>query len=183
MVMKESCLIPQAKNWDEDLPEPTEEQRIYPRLIWVNEINDIWMEIPRYENITWGGLWFFAIISFFPLCIVFISIHDLGFSYNSFLNVMFFLFLFQCLFFVFEQYYSFLVALPSASTVNARKSMSMNISAASGPGSAGRQPSRYSTGRIFMASGCLWPGVPITATVFTARSVNRGHMKWWTGLS
>lgn len=54
--MKKSRLIPQAKYWDEDLSEPTEEQRYYPRLIRVNEINDVWMEIPRYENHGWGGL-------------------------------------------------------------------------------------------------------------------------------
>ncbi|HCR0615467.1 TPA: hypothetical protein OMT38_002904, partial [Klebsiella aerogenes] len=80
--MKKSRLIPQAKYWDEDLSEPTEEQRYYPRLIRVNEINDVWMEIPRYENHGWGGLWFFAIISLIPLCNFFAMTISLGFIYD-----------------------------------------------------------------------------------------------------
>ncbi|KNC11338.1 hypothetical protein AC791_05240 [Klebsiella sp. RIT-PI-d] len=62
MALKTSRLFPQVKYWDEDLPEPQEEQRVYPRLIRVNEINDVWMEIPRYVNHGWGGLWFYAIM-------------------------------------------------------------------------------------------------------------------------
>ncbi|WP_312983572.1 DUF6708 domain-containing protein [Atlantibacter sp.] len=106
MAMKKSRLIPQASNWDEDLPEPTEEQRVYPRLIRVNEINDIWMEIPRYENHGWGGLWFFLIISILPLIIVFQSISrsvihfDLFFYTLSFFIISFFLFLFRMVLFV-----------------------------------------------------------------------------------
>ena len=69
MALKTSRLFPQVKHWDEDLPEPQEEQRVYPRLIRVNEINDVWMEIPRYVNHGWGCFWFFGII----LSVFFIS--------------------------------------------------------------------------------------------------------------
>ena len=105
--MKKSRLIPQAKYWDEDLSEPTEEQRYYPRLIRVNEINDVWMEIPRYENHGWGGLWFFAIISLIPLCNFFAMTISLGFIYDLFGNLIYFficisfpLFCFRTLLFV-----------------------------------------------------------------------------------
>ena len=105
--MKKSRLIPQAKYWDEDLSAPTEEQRYYPRLIRVNKINDVWMEIPRYENHGWGGLWFFAIISLLPLCSFFIMTNSLGFSYDLFGNLIYFficisfpLFLFRTILFV-----------------------------------------------------------------------------------
>ncbi|KNC11408.1 hypothetical protein AC791_05250 [Klebsiella sp. RIT-PI-d] len=69
MALKSSRLFPQVKYWDEDLPEITEEQRVYPRLIRVNEINDIWMEIPRYVNHGWGGFYFFLLI---PIPLVFL---------------------------------------------------------------------------------------------------------------
>ena len=105
--MKKSRLIQQAKYWDEDLSEPTEEQRYYPRLIRVNEINDVWMEIPRYENHGWGGLWFFAIISLIPLCNFFAMTISLGFIYDLFGNLIYFficisfpLFFFRTLLFV-----------------------------------------------------------------------------------
>ena len=94
MALKTSRLFPQVKYWDEDLPEPQEEQRVYPRLIRVNEINDVWMETPRYVNHGWGGLWFFAFVALMPLCILFISINDLGFLYNSYWNIFF---LFICI--------------------------------------------------------------------------------------
>ncbi|AJK18029.1 Uncharacterised protein [Yersinia pseudotuberculosis] len=62
-----SRLVPQVKYWEEDLPEQHEEQLIPSQLIRVNEINGTWMEIPRYENIWWGGLWLFGFICMPPL--------------------------------------------------------------------------------------------------------------------
>lgn len=60
-----SRFIPQVKGWEEDLPEQSVEHSAPPQLILVNEVNDIWLEIPRYENIMWGGLWFlFFLVSF-----------------------------------------------------------------------------------------------------------------------
>lgn len=60
-------LSPPVKYWDEDLPDTAEEQLYPPQLIRVNEINDIWMEIPRFENVKWGGLWFISLIPLIPL--------------------------------------------------------------------------------------------------------------------
>ncbi len=60
-------LIPPVKYWDEYLPDTAEEQHYPPQLIRVNEINDIWMEIPRFENVMWGGLWFVSFIPLIPL--------------------------------------------------------------------------------------------------------------------
>ncbi|WP_312983581.1 hypothetical protein [Atlantibacter sp.] len=51
---REPRLTPRLKNWEEDLPENHARQTVPGKLIQVNEINDIWMEIPRYENIMWG---------------------------------------------------------------------------------------------------------------------------------
>jgi len=50
-----SIFTPALKNWAEDLPEHNGRQQTAPRLTWVNKINDIWMEIPRYENLLWWG--------------------------------------------------------------------------------------------------------------------------------
>ena len=52
-----SRLIKPIRYWSEDLPDPEEEQKVFPRLIRVNEINDVWMEIPRYRNVLWTGIW------------------------------------------------------------------------------------------------------------------------------
>ncbi len=106
MALKTSRLFPQVKHWDEDLPEPQEEQRVYPRLIRVNEINDVWMEIPRYVNHGWGGLWFFLILALFPLFIVSDSLFnnidrlDLLFYTLAFFIVSFILFLIKMVLFV-----------------------------------------------------------------------------------
>jgi len=60
-------LIPPVKNWDEDLPDLAEEQRYPPQLIRVKAINDVWMEIPRYVNHGWSGIWLFSLIPLIPL--------------------------------------------------------------------------------------------------------------------
>ncbi|WP_436858514.1 DUF6708 domain-containing protein [Citrobacter tructae] len=76
-------LSPPVKNWMEDLPGNKESQPTAPRLIVVNEINDTWMEIPRYENIMWGGGWFGSIIMIVPLIVLLsILLHslDAGFA-------------------------------------------------------------------------------------------------------
>ncbi|BFI58509.1 hypothetical protein KD4_24540 [Yersinia pseudotuberculosis] len=62
-----SRLIPQVKYWEEDLPEQHEEQPTAPQLIRVNKINDTWMEIPRYENISWSGMWVVGLLSLISL--------------------------------------------------------------------------------------------------------------------
>ncbi|WP_436858515.1 DUF6708 domain-containing protein [Citrobacter tructae] len=62
-------LSPPVKNWMEDLPGNKESQPTAPRLIVVNEINDTWMEIPRYENIMWGGAWISITITIIPFLI------------------------------------------------------------------------------------------------------------------
>ncbi|QXA49626.1 hypothetical protein I6L58_00825 [Enterobacter cancerogenus] len=51
---REPLLTPRLKNWEEDLPGNNEKQVVPGKLIQVTEINDTWMEIPRYENIMWG---------------------------------------------------------------------------------------------------------------------------------
>ncbi|QLK59588.1 hypothetical protein GE278_01805 [Enterobacteriaceae bacterium Kacie_13] len=50
-------LTPPVKNWSGDLPERAEDCGFPPKLIWRNELNDVWMEIPRYVNFGWGGMW------------------------------------------------------------------------------------------------------------------------------
>ncbi|PLR30082.1 hypothetical protein CYR32_19400 [Chimaeribacter coloradensis] len=79
-------LIPPVDNWDEDLPDPAEQQQAPPQLIRVNEINSIWMEIPRYVNHGWGGLWFVVIILLMP-----VYISGESFIYFSAINDIFLL--------------------------------------------------------------------------------------------
>ncbi|MEI9884868.1 DUF6708 domain-containing protein, partial [Atlantibacter hermannii] len=62
-----SRLVKPVRGWSEDLPDPEEEQRVFPRLIRVNEINDVWMEIPRYVNHGWGGIWFAGVVGCFVI--------------------------------------------------------------------------------------------------------------------
>ncbi|MDM3316693.1 hypothetical protein OGV94_00095, partial [Citrobacter sp. Ce006] len=60
---RRSVLIPQAERWQEDLPVQWLEHDVEPNAIWLNEKNDIWLEIPRYENqISWGGGDIFAFL-------------------------------------------------------------------------------------------------------------------------
>ncbi|RYJ08800.1 hypothetical protein C5Y41_24550 [Rahnella variigena] len=82
MGRRTSRLIKPVRGWSEDLPDPEEEQRVYPRLIRVNEINDVWMEIPRYVNYGWGGQWFAVILLLCcsPLCLWFLLLP--GFFHN-----------------------------------------------------------------------------------------------------
>ena len=64
------ALTPALKNWVEDLPGQNEKQQTAPRLTWVNEINDIWMEIPRFENILWWGAWVLVIAVLIPIIMI-----------------------------------------------------------------------------------------------------------------
>jgi hypothetical protein len=81
---KYSKLTPQAEKWEEDLPEKYDlQQPTAPRLIRVNEINDIWMEIPRYENIWWGGLWFFSLLMVCPIPFMFSVVFSPDFSSDA----------------------------------------------------------------------------------------------------
>ena len=65
-ISREPILTPRLKNWRADLPENTDQQTTPGKLIYVNEINDIWLEIPRYENIMWGGAWIGVIALVIP---------------------------------------------------------------------------------------------------------------------
>ncbi|MFJ5852750.1 DUF6708 domain-containing protein [Enterobacter cancerogenus] len=64
---REPLLTPRLKNWEEDLPENNAKQTVPGKLIQVKEINDTWMEIPRYENIMWGGAWLGIMVLIIPL--------------------------------------------------------------------------------------------------------------------
>ncbi|BET63196.1 hypothetical protein KD5_24500 [Yersinia pseudotuberculosis] len=85
-----SKLVPQVKYWEEDLPEQHEDQPTAPRLIRVNEINDTWMEIPRYENIWWGGLWLFSFVFLIPFILSMMFLQLPGFYSKSPTEMKFF---------------------------------------------------------------------------------------------
>ncbi len=68
---RRSALLPVLKNWTEDLPKNDKEQQTAPRLTWVNQINDIWMELPRYENLLWWGGWVIVLSLIAPLFLMF----------------------------------------------------------------------------------------------------------------
>ncbi|WP_300000909.1 DUF6708 domain-containing protein [uncultured Cedecea sp.] len=67
---RKPLLTPRLKNWEEDLPANSEKQVVPGQLIQVTEINDIWMEVPRYENTMWGLEWFGVIASILAFIIV-----------------------------------------------------------------------------------------------------------------
>ncbi|MEG5483181.1 DUF6708 domain-containing protein [Enterobacter kobei] len=56
-----------VQNWSGDLPEHAKNCRFPPQLIRVNELNDVWMEIPRYVNFGWGGQWFVLFLTSLPM--------------------------------------------------------------------------------------------------------------------
>ncbi|WP_312983577.1 DUF6708 domain-containing protein [Atlantibacter sp.] len=86
---KYSKLTPQAEKWEEDLPEKYDlQQPTPPKLIRVNEINDTWMEIPRYENIIWIGIWLSIILFLFPVAILMIFALETGIANDLFFNVI-----------------------------------------------------------------------------------------------
>jgi len=84
-------LNPPIYRWQEDMPENTDPQLIPPQLIWLNNRNDIWMEIPRYEGIAWGGAIFGIIVQLFCLGIFLIFLYGNDFnSIASFIVASFF---------------------------------------------------------------------------------------------
>ena len=62
-------LNPPVEEWSGDLPERAEDCGFPPKLIRVNELNDVWMEIPRYVSFGWGGMWPMALLTIIPLII------------------------------------------------------------------------------------------------------------------
>ena len=110
-------LNPPIYRWQEDMPENTDPQLIPPQLIWLNNRNDIWMEIPRYEGVIWGGMLFGGIIIstvtllmiIFSLFIIKDVIDELGISINGGGIVLLFAFMDFCFvsmcFLFFKVYY------------------------------------------------------------------------------
>lgn len=92
---REPLLTPRLKNWEEDLPENNTKQTVPGKLIQVTEINDTWMEVPRYENIMWGGAWLGVIVMIIPTVLFIwgeVDFYPSGLDFESLL--VFFLFLF-----------------------------------------------------------------------------------------
>nr|WP_314733933.1 DUF6708 domain-containing protein [Klebsiella michiganensis] len=63
---------PPIYRWQEDMPDKNQPQLVPPQLIWLNIKNSIWMEIPRYEGVVWGGMLFGAILSLLVLLFYFL---------------------------------------------------------------------------------------------------------------
>jgi hypothetical protein len=92
---REPVLTPPLKNWEEDLPENNTKQTVPGKLLRVTEINDTWMEIPRYENIMWGGAWLGIISSIAPAVLVIwlcIDSYPTGLDFETLLTLFLFLF-------------------------------------------------------------------------------------------
>ncbi|MGA5656661.1 DUF6708 domain-containing protein [Rahnella contaminans] len=92
---REPVLTPPLKNWEEDLPENNTKQTVTGKLLRVTEINDTWMEIPRYENIMWGGAWLGIISSIAPAVLVIwlcIDSYPTGLDFETLLTLFLFLF-------------------------------------------------------------------------------------------
>ena len=91
-------LNPPIYRWQEDMPDNNQPQLVPPQLIWLNTKNSIWMEIPRYEAIMWGGMIFGGVITLaatlFMLVISFFVIDDivdnLGFGVSGTSLIMLF---------------------------------------------------------------------------------------------
>ncbi|PJD35784.1 hypothetical protein B9Q28_04195 [Enterobacter cloacae] len=45
------------------MPDKNQPQLVPPQLIWLNIKKSIWMEIPRYEGVVWGGMIFGGVIA------------------------------------------------------------------------------------------------------------------------
>jgi hypothetical protein len=92
---REPVLTPRLKNWEEDLPENNTKQTVPGKLLRVTEINDTWMEIPRYENIMWGGAWLSVITTIIPAVIlIWFNIKAYQLKLNLYIVSMSVLFLF-----------------------------------------------------------------------------------------
>ena len=82
---REPELTPRLDKWAEDMPGIREEQFAPPRLVRINEINDTWLEIPRYENIMWGGGWIGCIVMSIPLALFFSALFIVYSDTSSFI--------------------------------------------------------------------------------------------------
>ncbi|WP_273968200.1 DUF6708 domain-containing protein [Enterobacter cancerogenus] len=92
---REPLLTPRLKNWEEDLPENNAKQNVPGKLIQVTEINDTWMEIPRYENIMWGGAWLVVIAMIIPTVLFIwgmVDFYPSGLDFETLLTFFMFLF-------------------------------------------------------------------------------------------
>ncbi|MGQ5404557.1 DUF6708 domain-containing protein [Klebsiella michiganensis] len=50
-------LNPPVSAWKADMPENSEPQLVPPQLLWMNKINNVYLEIPRYDKgMTWWGM-------------------------------------------------------------------------------------------------------------------------------
>lgn len=97
---RRSVLIPQAERWQEDLPVQWLEHDVEPNAIWLNEKNDIWLEIPRYENQIswdWGNIFSFISVLFmiYFLLVPFIFYGMDGATLVAIIAFLFFLSLFK----------------------------------------------------------------------------------------
>ncbi|QCR38591.1 hypothetical protein C1N62_20415 (plasmid) [Nissabacter sp. SGAir0207] len=102
---RESTLSPALKNWEEDLPKSVKAQHTAPRLTYINEINNVWMEVPKHEDVMWGGGWLSFVMSgmFFLCSISFIFLP--GFFIEILLdNLGFFIFYIIMMFFIFSAF-------------------------------------------------------------------------------
>ncbi|EPJ3205376.1 DUF6708 domain-containing protein [Citrobacter freundii] len=97
---RKPLLTPRLKNWEEDLPENNAKQSVPGKLIQVTEINDTWLEIPRYENIMWGGGWIGSIVCLFPVLFLFPFFFQPS-TYYPVMDLLIFLIGFFCLFSIF----------------------------------------------------------------------------------
>ncbi|WP_213823266.1 DUF6708 domain-containing protein [Klebsiella michiganensis] len=79
-------LNPPVSAWKSDMPENSEPQLVPPQLLWMNKINDVYLEIPRYDKgMTWWGmipsaLFTFGIMVFVILVCVQISEYIDGYA-------------------------------------------------------------------------------------------------------
>ena len=105
-------LNPPVSAWKEDLPENNQPQLVPPQLLWLNKINDTWLEIPRYDKgMTWWGMipsavlmLGFTIYSLYSIVIMKISWHLSG---NILLLVVLlsFMFFLHCFLFCMKLYF------------------------------------------------------------------------------
>ncbi|HGD3425962.1 TPA: DUF6708 domain-containing protein [Enterobacter hormaechei] len=83
------------------MPDNNQPELVPPLLIWLNKKNSIWMEIPRYGGVVWGGMIFGGVITLaanlFMMVISFFVIGDivdnLGFGVSGTSLIMLFFFI------------------------------------------------------------------------------------------
>ena len=88
-------LNPPIYRWQEDMPDNNQPQLVPPQLIWLNTKNSIWMEIPRYEGVMWGGALF--MFFFFSSIFIFIFTNSISMLIDDFDYVTFAIMLFYYL--------------------------------------------------------------------------------------